>query len=105
MRGWARGQAVTARVGHLDAERGADDVERESEVPSGHLAVRHGVGGQLRHDVLRGFQRELPVAELLYGEQSGQSGAAWGGGQQHREVGDDGFLDHVTQGGHFCFSG
>lgn len=104
-------QAVVPGVGDLDAQGVADDVEHEPEVAARYAAVGGGVARELGHHEVRRVQWEPPGAELLGGEQSGQTGSAWCGGQQHAEVADGavelglgvgGFLIHVTQRGGIC---
>jgi hypothetical protein len=105
------GWAVPAGVGDLDAQGVRDDVEGEPEVPAGDAAVCGRVGREFRDDLACGVQRESPGAELLGGEQAGETGSAWRRGQLHAEVADEvvglglgssGFLDHVTQSGRAC---
>lgn len=69
-------QPVTARVGDLDAEGVTDDVEQQPEVPAGDAAMGDGVGRQLPDDELRRMRRQPPRAQLLGGEQPGETGAA-----------------------------
>lgn len=101
------GQPVATCVGDFDTEGAADDVQEQQEVPTGDATVRDRVGGQLGHDVRRRVQRQAPAAELFRGEESGETGAARGGGELHAEVADTagefgGFLRHVTQRGGAC---
>jgi hypothetical protein len=106
------GEAVTARVGYLDAERVCDDVEQQLEVTSGDASVRGGVDGQLGDDLRCLIQRHPPHAELPLSEQAGETGTAWRGGQSETEVTDGGgelvfrgshFLIHITQRVGTCF--
>lgn len=105
------GQPVIAGVGDLDTEGPSDDVEQELEVPAGDAAVGRGVACEFRDDERRRVQWESPGPQLFGGEQAGQAGAAWGGGQQDAEAahgavglgewscGGGEFLIHVTQRG------
>lgn len=102
-------EPFTAGVGHLDAERGADQVQRQAEGASRNAAVGGGVRGQLGHEEVRGLDRQPPAAQLRLREQPGEAGTARGGRQQNAEVGDGrsefggsplgDFLIHVTQRG------
>ena len=104
-------EVVTSRVGHLDAEGVAAGQECEAEVAAGDAAVGGGVraefgdhmGGPVGDSV-----RQVPGAQPLGGEEAGEAGAAWGGGQQDAEVAGWGvelggvFLVHITERGGTC---
>ncbi len=101
MEAWA---PVTPCVRDLDAEGCADHVEQELEVPARDAAVGGGVVREFRHDQPGRVQRKFPGAQLFGGEQTGETGAPRGGGQQEAEVADGAagageFLIHVTQRG------
>lgn len=69
-------EQVTARVGDLDAERVADDVHQQPEVPAGDVAMGGCVGRELPDDELRGVRGQPPQAQLLGGQQPGETGVA-----------------------------
>lgn len=110
--GWlAAREVVAARVRHLDTEGLAARQDHEPEVPSGETSVGGGVRGELGHQVLRGLRdavRQAPGAQPLDGEEPGEAGAAWRGGQQDAEVTCRSvelgglFLVHVTERGGAC---
>lgn len=82
-------EVVTACVRHLDAEGLAARQEREAEVAPGEAAVGGGVRRELGDEVfggLGGVVWQLPGAQPLGGEEPGEAGAAWCGGQQDAEV-------------------
>lgn len=70
------GKPVTARVGDLDTEGVAGNVEGEPEVPPGHAAVVRRVGREFAHEVRRRIRGKPPGAELFGSEQPGKTGAA-----------------------------
>ena len=101
------GELLATGVGDLDAEDVADDVEGEPEVAAGDAAVVRRVVGQFGDEVACRVQRQAPGAELLGREQTGETGAAWRGGELHAVVTDGGgefggFRVHVTQRGGVC---
>jgi len=86
-------------------------VEGESEVPAGESAVSGGVRGEFGDEVCGGVGaawRQIPGAQPLRGEETGETGAAWGGGQLDAEMTRGGvelggvFLVHVTERGGAC---
>jgi hypothetical protein len=82
-------EVVAPGVRDFDAEGLAAGQEREAEVASGEPAVGGGVGGELGDDVFGGLGDavgQVPGAHPVRGEEPGEAGAAWRGGQQHAEV-------------------
>lgn len=104
-------EVVTACVRHLDSESCGAHQECEAEIASGEAAVRGGVRGQFGDEVfggLGGVVGQVPGAQPLGGEEPGEAGTAWRGGQQDAEVTGRGVelggdsLVHVTERGGAC---
>lgn len=102
------GEFLAPRVGDLDAEDVADDVQGEPEIPAGDPSVVRRVVGQLGDEEACRVRGQPPGTQLLGREQAGEAGAAWGGRELHAEIADGrgefggGFLIHVTQRGDVC---
>lgn len=109
--GAAAREVVTASVRDLDAEGRAAGQEYEAEVASGEPAVGGGIGGEFGDEVFGGLGdavRQIPGAHPVRGEEPGEAGTAWRGGQQDAEVvaGCEKlgglFLVHITERGGAC---
>lgn len=80
-------------------------------MPAGEAVVRGGGRGEFGDHVCGGLGdavRQVPGAQPLGGEKSGQAGAGWCGGQQHAEVTAPGVElgglspVHLTESGDAC---